>query len=226
MSKFKDDFMRKASRAVIMVMLPVTLAVSMSSFAGPFVKESDAATNTPPVATQTVKAEQIMASAPVSATLEQIKLENTTDHTALLQKYPFLKDTVKEVNDSNQTGILLAKTQIWTGSLYDARTKTDILFVSLNGSDFCGNSGCATKVYNNADGKGYKESFSGLTNMVYAAKSAEGTTLVMCGAEAASQFVLKNGKFEAVATPTPASQATAQQTCFPPAPPTAPATAP
>lgn len=219
MSKLKDDFMRKASRAVIMVMLPVTLAVSMSSFAGTFVKESEAATNTPPVATQPMQAELAMAAAPANVALEQIKLENTTDHTALLEKYPFLKDTVKEVNTSNETGVLMAKTQIWTGSLYDARTKTDILFVSLNGSDFCGNSGCTTKVYNNTEGKGYTESFSGITNMVYAAKSAEGTTLVMCGAEAASQFVLKNGKFEAVTMPSPASQAAAQQTCFPPAPP-------
>lgn len=203
MAKLKTDFMNKVQRGIVMVMLPVVAAASISAFASPLLSgNSEAAQQpTPAAAAKTPKETKDMK-------FEMIKFERSKNQKILLEKYPFLQEIVGEVNASNTTGILAAEAQIWTGSVYDARTNTSVLVVSLDGSDFCGNLGCQTKIFANNQGKGYTLAQEGMMqSSIYSAITKDGINLVNCGPDGAVQSILQQTGFVPVTPVAPAAKA-------------------
>lgn len=171
----------------------VALAVALSANSLGCTASAEAAPPTQPTTSSSQPAQ----------TAQTVQFADATDLPALAKTYPFLADTLQEIVSSNTDAAVPDTVRVATLNTPDK--KSDLLFVSFNGPNYCGSGGCMTDVYINS-GNGYMKAIGiSAVEPVYLTKTADSTlNISFCAKEGRQEYAIRDGKigqYKQIVTP-------------------------
>jgi len=142
-------------------------------------------------------------SSQAAQTAQTVQFKDATDLPALAKKFPFLAGTLQEIVSSNTDAAVPDAVRI--ANLTTPDKKSDLLFVSFNGPNYCGSGGCMMDVYINS-GNGYMKAIGiSAVEPVYLTKTADSTlNISFCAKEGRQEYAIRDGKigqYKEVITP-------------------------
>ncbi len=153
----------------------------------------------------------------------ELSFKEEPDPYALQKKYPFMKDFLNEVIEADKAASQEISTTFLLASSSAEKGGKDLIFLNLQGPEYCGSLGCANIVYVKSDDE-YKVALNTTTMATLKlVNNAEKTQLILCTGPNGSVWDLKDGEFAHVdgtndQTPHPACAASSDQGTAPPSP--------
>lgn len=189
-----SKFFGKLSKATVVMLLPLSFAVSASGLT----TGAEASMDPPKKpAEQKTPIVQVAAENPAKRPFIEVDFKDSVDPDKLAEFYPFTKDAVEQVKTSNALKDTATPTEIFVAKIEDTKNNVKMLLLNFRGSDFCGTMGCYLSVFSD-NGEGYKEIHgTALDGPLYVMRSEKGLSLIFCrDGGRPEELLLKNQKFE------------------------------
>lgn len=218
----RKEFARAFSKATLIVMLPLTMAAFPAAAQETAPEPAPAAEQSkfvaPPAQSispaqaeaqkqETQEPAQDTVNAATSANDEVFLKEGETvsvlpqeesNIDTLEKRYPFLKEVLTDVRSYNEE-FQDNPTKVMISTVRDTASKTDIVFVSVQGPMTCGASQCQMNIFVN-NGEGYKQAAAGPAPLpIQVVKDKGEISLYFCSSESGrAQWVIKGNELQHV----------------------------
>jgi hypothetical protein len=179
-ARLRKEFMKRLTRATMILLLPITTIASVDTLAQPRGPEKEKAAD----------------SASAASGVETVFFAEAKNHVDLVKSYPFLKGIIDDVKKTDAVVGKQIPTQIFVATVNEKERKIQLLFVHIKGLTYCGSMGCSLKIFAN-EGGGYKKAVDVIVDGPIAISKDHGKlSLLFCTDQGRSEWVFQNHSFE------------------------------